>query len=264
VSFNIMAALFAVNICVLPPAEIAAAAARLGAAIAKPSTAMCKAGAAYRVEPGASGRVVPCGGDASPGARGMLLGLPHVTLCQGYCPADLQVLRHAQQRMNEAAEAICKDGSCTMEMTSRIDKGPVFAKFKDEEAGGEEREGHVPGIALDMTPALKRRHEAACATRKEVCVKLSAEEKKDQARLAVAFVDYAHGNETSTDYAATFLDEKAYDKYGPHLTLGAAPPDAPEGHKYDGPMTTKLTEWRVVVARMGNFCSCCEPVEPVE
>ncbi|ORC90421.1 uncharacterized protein TM35_000082190 [Trypanosoma theileri] len=173
-------------------------------------------------------------------------GYPHCTVAQ-LCIAktDMDALRKlVRQIWIELRETLeSKEKLCL----TTLDNGPAFAKTAD---GTEIR---LPNIVIEPSETLCELHKQIVTAVKPFHVSgASLEEGR-----AAFHPSFPADNDITVDWMMDYLSKYALKAYRPHITLGASPVVVTETSVFKS-IHVPWRDCRLVVSRMGNYCSCFE------
>jgi hypothetical protein len=235
----------AVNICLLPPADVAGALCTL-------SEHVCRPDAVDEVQLHYMLGMEP---SADP-VRG-LVALPHMTLAQTFVRNDdLELfLQQVTARLQAQFDELCNANSL-LQLEAMLHDGPVFAQINSNALPL-----RLPAVTITRSEPLLTLHMLAVT----LCKQFQAHEapKSDAESLARAFVDFSPGNAASVRWVSNFSVASAGERYLPHFTLGTAVAPATD-FQYTHRAHVPFQECTLAVARMGNFCSCCDVLVTVK
>jgi hypothetical protein len=219
----------AVNICLLPPADVAGALCTL-------SEHVCRPDAVDEVQLHYMLGMEP---SADP-VRG-LVALPHMTLAQTFVRNDdLELfLQQVTARLQAQFDELCNANSL-LQLEAMLHDGPVFAQINSNALPL-----RLPAVTITRSEPLLTLHMLAVTL------------------LARAFVDFSPGNAASVRWVSNFSVASAGERYLPHFTLGTAVAPATD-FQYTHRAHVPFQECTLAVARMGNFCSCCDVLVTVK
>ncbi|KEG12830.1 hypothetical protein DQ04_01401140 [Trypanosoma grayi] len=173
-------------------------------------------------------------------------GHPHCTvaqLCIRLTDMD-EVREKVRQIWLEEREA--SDNKATL-CLSGLEEGPAF----DTTVGGTAI--HLPNIKIILSEPLRKLHEKIIHA---ICQYHVPMETLEMAKAAF-HPSFPPDSAVAVEWVNDYLTKYALDSYNPHITLGATPAKATASTAFK----TTLVSWRecrLVVSRMGNYCSCFE------
>ncbi|RNF12910.1 hypothetical protein TraAM80_00068 [Trypanosoma rangeli] len=230
--------LFAINVCIVSPSFDAAA--------IPLSWSLCpsEGHAGMRWEKERSYRLV--GLEERVLHRGY--GYPHCTVAQlSIRPSDLDALRSVVREiwvtMKESMERL----DATLKLAA-LENGPVFATTAD---GTEVR---LPSIKIVCSETLLALHENIVRAIRPFHVPPTTLE----VGKAAFHPSFPTDNAVTVEWLKKYLSEHSLEAYNPHVTLGASTVKSLASSSFFKPTAVPWRNCRLVVSRMGNYCSCFE------
>ncbi|RNF22470.1 uncharacterized protein Tco025E_03070 [Trypanosoma conorhini] len=175
-------------------------------------------------------------------------GHPHCTVAQlSIRPSELDALRSAVRgvwvSMKGATER--RDAVVTL---AAIEEGPAFATTADG------AEVHLPSIKIECSETLRALHENIVHAVRPFHVAPTTLE----AGKAAFHPSFPADNAATVEWLTNYLSEYCLEAYSPHITLGASTMQWLAPSPVFKPTTVSWRDCRLVVSRMGNYCSCFE------
>ncbi|PWV14741.1 hypothetical protein C3747_33g258 [Trypanosoma cruzi] len=175
-------------------------------------------------------------------------GHPHCTVAQlSVRPSDLDALRNVVREIWLSMKELTERQDATISLAA-LDDGPSFATSKDGE------EIRLPSIRI-------LRSETLCALNKKIsCAVLPYHVLPATLDVGKAAFhpSFSADNAATVEWMKNYLSEHCIDAYSPHITLGATTVKPMTSSFLFKPTTVPWRECRLVVSRMGNYCSCFE------
>ncbi|PBJ75319.1 hypothetical protein TcG_10814 [Trypanosoma cruzi] len=175
-------------------------------------------------------------------------GHPHCTVAQlSIRPSDLDALRNVVREIWLSMKELTERQDATI-ILAALDDGPFFATSKDGE------EIRLPNIRILRSETLCALHEKiSCAVLPYHVLPATLDVGK-----AAFHPSFPADNAATVEWMKNYLSENCIDAYTPHITLGTTTVRPMTSSFLFKPTTVPWRECRLVVSRMGNYCSCFE------
>ena len=203
-------------------------------------------------------------------------GFPHVTLRQLFCHKDnieplciavqssMKMELQTQQQQTGTSSTLCNELNML-----EIVEGPVFDRQASPPGSTVTEDVLLPNIRLKKhNTILQRLHEVTMTSTNDYVATSDQVNKIIKATVVVGgeedlsvFHPLWPGNTASHNWTASFTDMSAFERFDPHITLGAAYRSKLTSSNLNvlgNSISFPLRGSKVCISRMGNCCSCFE------